>query len=265
MNILHFSLHAFPNTISLLPHQWSWVPSFFLSYAATWYSNDILYFMTSLLLCHENLSPQKRFHIAESLPRISISQLFNKEQKKIAVNYFPASQKTAHFIPVIWTSGLVHCSKRRRYILLILVVIPSRMYTVSKLNKQNEQAWVSLQRWLNYIQFPYSKLFTNDEVHRFVKNKAVSVGSSEGYYIPTLLTTTAFILVCNDAWIEASTHNQLLNLFTIFVGYPGTGEYKICRVGFTVLLPTLSYLFPPFGNILHSLYLIWLVFQTHSV
>lgn len=139
------------------------------------------------------------------------------------------------------------------------------MYTVSKLNKQNEQAWVNLQRRLNYIQFPYSKLFTNDEVHRFVKNKAVSVGSSEGYYIPTLLTTTAFILVCNDAWIEASTHNQPLNLFTIFVGYPGTGEYKICRFGFTVLLPTLSYLFPPFGNILHSLYLIWLVFQTHSV
>lgn len=169
MNILHFSLHAFPGTISLLPHQWSWVPSFFLSYAATWYSNDILYFMTSLLLCHENLSPQKRSHIADSLPRISISQLFNKEQKKVAVNYSPASQKTAHFIPVIWTSGLVHCSKRRRYILLILVVIPSRMYTVSKLNKQNEQAWVNLQRLLNYVQFPYSKLFTNDEVHRFVK------------------------------------------------------------------------------------------------
>ena len=125
------------------------------------------------------------------------------------------------------------------------------MYTVSKLNKQNEQTWVNLQRRLNSIQFPYSKLFTNDEVHRFVKNKAVSVGSSEGYFIPTLLTTTAFILACNDARVDPSTHRQPLNLFTIFVGYPGTGEYKI--FGFTVLLPTLSHLFPPFGNIIHGL------------
>ena len=139
------------------------------------------------------------------------------------------------------------------------------MYTVSKLNKQNEQTWVNLQRRLNSIQFPYSKLFTNDEVHRFVKNKAVSVGSSEGYFIPTSLTTTAFILACNDSSVDASTHKQPLNLFTIFVGYPGTGEYKICIFGFTVLLPTISYLFPPFGNILHDLDHIWLVFQTHSV
>ena len=101
------------------------------------------------------------------------------------------------------------------------------MYTVSKLNKQNEQAWVTLQRRLNYIQFPYSKFFTNDEDYRFVKNKVVSVGSSEGYYIPTLLTTIAFILVCNDVRVDASTHKQPLNLFTILVGYPGTGEYKI--------------------------------------
>ena len=64
----------------------------------------------------------------------------------------------------------------------------------------------------------------NDDVHSFVKNKAVSVGSSEGYFIPTLLTTTAFILACNDARVDTSTHKQPLNLFTIFVGYPGTGE-----------------------------------------
>lgn len=98
------------------------------------------------------------------------------------------------------------------------------MYTISKLNKQNEQTWVNLQRRLNSIQFPYSKLFTNDEVHCFVKNKAVSVGSSEGYFIPTLLTTTAFILTCNDAHVDTSTHKQPLNLFIIFVGYLGTGE-----------------------------------------
>ena len=79
------------------------------------------------------------------------------QNNTIGGNRVPASQTTAHFIPVIQTSGLVHCSKRRRYILLILAVIPFRMYTVSKLNKQNEQTWVNLQRQLNSVQFPYSK------------------------------------------------------------------------------------------------------------
>jgi len=64
----------------------------------------------------------------------------------------------------------------------------------------------------------------NDDVHSFVKNKAVSVGSCEGYFIPTLLTTTAFILACNEARVSTSTHKQPLNLFTIFVGCPVTGE-----------------------------------------
>ena len=85
------------------------------------------------------------------------------------------------------------------------------------------------------------------------------------YFILTLLTTRAFVLACNNARVDASTHKQPLNLFTVFVGYPGTGEYKICIFGFTVVLPTLSYLFLPFGNILHGLDRIWLVFQTHSV
>lgn len=117
------------------------------------------------------------------------------------------------------------------------------MYTVSKLYKQNEQTWVNLQRRLNSIQFPYSKLFTDNEIHLLVNNKAVSVGSSESYFIPTLLTTTAFILACNDSRVEViSTHRQPLNLFIIFVGYPGTSEYKICIFGFTMPL-TKNFLF----------------------
>ena len=140
------------------------------------------------------------------------------------------------------------------------------MYTVSKLNKQNEQTWVNLQRRLNCIQFSYSKLFTNDEVHHFVKNKAVSVGSSEGHFIPNLLTTTAFILACNDARVDPSTHRQPLNLFTIFVGYPGTGEYIIYVY---LVLPSLYQHFPIFFLRSATSYMamieIWLVFQTHSI
>ena len=99
-----------------------------------------------------------------------------------------------------------------------------KMYAVSKLNKQHEQTWINLQKRLNSVQFPYEKLFTSQDVHRFVKNKAVSVGSCEGYFIPSLLTTTAFLMACNKVRVDTSTHKQPLNLLTVFVGYPGTGK-----------------------------------------
>lgn len=102
-----------------------------------------------------------------------------------------------------------------------------KMYAVSKLNKQHEQTWINLQKRLNSVQFPYQKLFPNQEVYQFVKNKAISVGSCEGYFIPSLLTTTAFILASNNAQVNTTTHKQPLNIFTIFVGYPGTGKFNL--------------------------------------
>ena len=100
------------------------------------------------------------------------------------------------------------------------------MYAVSKLNKQHEQTWINLQKRLNSPHFPYQQLFPNQGVYRFVKNKAISVGSCEGYFIPSLLTTTAFILACNNTQVNITTHKQPLNIFTIFVGYPGTGKFN---------------------------------------
>lgn len=98
------------------------------------------------------------------------------------------------------------------------------MYALSKLNKQNEQTWVNLQKRLNEVQFQYRSLFTTAEVHNFVKNKSLAVGSCEGYFIPSLLTTTAYVLAANQATVQTLTHSQPLNIFTIFVGYPGTGK-----------------------------------------
>lgn len=98
------------------------------------------------------------------------------------------------------------------------------MYALSKLNRQHEQTWVNLQKRLNEVQFSCHKLFPTAEVYDFVKNKAVSVGSCEGYFIPSLLTTTAYLLACNDARVQTLTHSQPLNIFTMFVGYPGTGK-----------------------------------------
>ena len=100
------------------------------------------------------------------------------------------------------------------------------MYAVSKLNKQHEQTWINLQKRLNSVQFPYQKLFPNQDVYQFIENKAVSVGCCEGYFIPLLLTTTGFILASNNAHINTTTHKQPLNIFTIFVGFPGTGKFN---------------------------------------
>jgi len=54
------------------------------------------------------------------------------------------------------------------------------MFALTKLNKQNKQMWVNMQKRLNEVQFPYDRLFSSD-VRSFVKNKALSVGSCESY------------------------------------------------------------------------------------
>ena len=110
--------------------------------------------------------------------------------------------------------------------IIILRAVNIKMYAVSKLNKQHEQTWINLQKRLNSVQFPYQKLFPNRDVYEFIKNKAISVGSCEGYFIPSLLTTTAFVLASNNAQVNITTHKQPLNIFTIFVGYPGTGKFN---------------------------------------
>lgn len=99
------------------------------------------------------------------------------------------------------------------------------MTAITKLNRQHEQTWINLQQRLNAVQYKYRTIFTSNEVHEFVKNKAISVGSSEGYFIPSLLATTSFVLAANHASVDTTTHKQSLNLFMIFVGYPGTGIY----------------------------------------
>ena len=98
------------------------------------------------------------------------------------------------------------------------------MYAISKLNKQHDQTWVSLQQRLNSVQFDYKILFKTQETYDFVKNKAISVGSCEGYFVPTLLTTTAYVLATKGTRVQTATHKQPLNLYTLFIGYPGTGK-----------------------------------------
>ena len=100
------------------------------------------------------------------------------------------------------------------------------MYALSKLNKQNEQTWVNLKKRLNEVQFSYKKLFPQP-VYDFINIKAVSVGSCEGYFVPSLLTTTAYLLACNYVQVQTLTHDQPLNIYPVFVGYPGTGKISV--------------------------------------
>lgn len=113
------------------------------------------------------------------------------------------------------------------------IIIPSytssnkhrTMYAISKINKQHEQTWVALQKRLNSVQFNFETIFANQETYNFIRNKAISVGSCDGYLIPTLLTTTAYVLAQKGTRIETSTHKQPINLYTLFIGYPGTGKF----------------------------------------
>jgi hypothetical protein len=112
------------------------------------------------------------------------------------------------------------------------------MYAVAKLNKQHEQTWINLQKRLNELQFQYEKLFESNDVHKFIRNKVISVGSCEGYFLPSLIAT-AYLLACNHTRIDVTTHKQPLNIYTIFVGYPGTGkQFHIINTASLMLILT---------------------------
>lgn len=71
-----------------------------------------------------------------------------------------------------------------------------------------------------FVPVPVPQAISQEDVYEFVKNKAVSVGSCGGYFIPSLLTTTSFILASTNAQVNITTHKQPLNIFSIFVGIP---------------------------------------------
>ena len=73
------------------------------------------------------------------------------------------------------------------------------------------------------MQFDYSELFSA-EGYSFLEHKAKSIGSFIGYLLPSILTGTAFALGNHGAQLMVGSHIQPINLFTIFIGHPGTGK-----------------------------------------
>lgn len=63
-----------------------------------------------------------------------------------------------------------------------------------------------------------------ENIVSFIKHKAISVNSCIGYFVPTLLATVSYLLAKAKATISTVNHVQPTNLYTIFVGYPGTGK-----------------------------------------
>ena len=93
----------------------------------------------------------------------------------------------------------------------------------AKIARQSEGTWALFHKRVSSIQFDYSDLFT-DKVYSFLENMAKFIGSSIGYLLPSILTSTAFALGSHGAQLMVGTHLQPINIFTIFIGHPGTGK-----------------------------------------
>ena len=103
------------------------------------------------------------------------------------------------------------------------------MSKLAKVAKQHDKTWAQLNRRLISLPFDYDSLFT-PRVAEFVKNKAASIGSSPGYLVPCLLTTTTYVIAENFL-IRCGPQEMPSNLFMVFVGPPGTGKSQVLKEG----------------------------------
>ena len=94
---------------------------------------------------------------------------------------------------------------------------------IARLSRQSETTWATFHRRVSSMSFDYSKLLP-EPVFAFLDHKAKSLGSSTGYVVPSLLTCTAFLLASNNANLLLGTYIQPSNLYTMFIGHPGTGK-----------------------------------------
>ncbi len=94
---------------------------------------------------------------------------------------------------------------------------------LTKIGRQHEKTWYALQKRLSSLPFDYHNIMP-DNVYRFINNKATSVSSCVGYFLPAILTTVSYLLAKAKVTIKTVNHAQPTNLYFIFVGYPGTGK-----------------------------------------
>ena len=99
-----------------------------------------------------------------------------------------------------------------------------------KVARQHETTKTHLHKRVSNVPFQFKDIFPQDVV-LFLRHKAVSVNSSIGYLTPALLTTAAFLTAKNGCTVETITHEQPVNIYMMFVGYPGTGKSSAIEDG----------------------------------
>ena len=84
----------------------------------------------------------------------------------------------------------------------------NNMNSITKICRQHEKTWSSLQRRIAGIPFQYSNLF-DQHIQQFVHNKAISLGSCIGYFAPTLMATSGQKR-CHCSYDDASSASQYI-------------------------------------------------------
>ena len=97
----------------------------------------------------------------------------------------------------------------------------------ARLGRQHENTWADLHRRLIAMPFDFEEMFSKN-VYDFIINKAMSVSSSIGYFVPCLLGTTSFVVGLNSL---ISHNNQCFpcNLYWMVIGPPTTGKSQAMK------------------------------------
>ena len=107
----------------------------------------------------------------------------------------------------------------------------------SRLARQHENTWADLHRCIIAMPYDFGQLFPVD-VRTFIQNKAVSMSSAIGYFVPCILSTTSFVVGLNSL-ISHNEQTFPCNLYTMVIGPPTTGKspaMKECAVDPLVLI-----------------------------
>ena len=92
-----------------------------------------------------------------------------------------------------------------------------------KVARQHETTWTQLHKIISDVPFGFNEIFS-EEIATFLRHKSVSLNSSIGYLTPALLTTISFLSAKNGCTVETITHDQPMNIYPVFVDYPGIGK-----------------------------------------
>lgn len=92
------------------------------------------------------------------------------------------------------------------------------------INSQPEETWAELNSRFIKHDVDYEEVLSS-QLLKFVKNRAISVGTNIGYVLSSMITTANFLAGKNKNLIEIRNGYTInLNTFVIFVGQPSTGK-----------------------------------------